>query len=416
MTCRSTIKVYGDGLSLDDIRCTPAFDHRSDCHCRKGYTSAAGAGVHTVGEGSFVALVVSDPSKFASVLPTGIAEASGQWTGAAASTVLPAFVAGGGQLGKGHLRFDRAQEQYLDAGVHDFKIAYKGGFTAVAVVRFTAATASWERVFDVGNGQSNNNLVLLREDNLVSFRVYSDKGGGDKQCMVDSRSDMVVVGQWLVMIARYEAATQSAELRVNNEVFSAVCLGAVTDRKLRKAYIGKSQWLADGNSFLDADVAGVFLVDRYVEVNAAQAIAAAMDEGTDFAERAGRDSVCSACPAGKFKGEVGSANCTACGPGSHSTAGSSSCACVAGYTGPDGDGGSCTACKPNTYKSAGGSAPCQACPPNTTSATGGGQSICECTRAAGSAPSHFVILSVSLGLASSAFSDDKVSALPLSSC
>jgi hypothetical protein len=410
VTCRSIIKVHGNGLSLDDVRSTPAFDHRSDCHCRPGYT---GAGVHTVGYGSFMALVVSQPAKFASVLPTGIAEASGQWSGASSSTVVPAFVADGGQTGKGHLRFNRAQEQYLDAGVHDFKIASNGGFTAVAVIRFTATTASWERVFDIGNGQSSNNLMLAREDSMVSFKIYSDQGQGAKLCVVETRSDMVGVGQWMVMIARYDAETRSAELRVDNEVFSAACLGAVTDRKLHKSYIGKSQWLADGNSFLDADVAGLFLVDRYVEVNAAKAMAAAMAAGTNFAERAGRDSVCSACPAGKFKGEMGSGACTACGLHAHSTAGSSSCACVAGYTGPEGDGGACTACKPNTYKSAEGSAPCQACPPNTTTSTGGRQSICDCTRGAGSGPSHSVILAVSLGMPSDAFSG-KVSTLPSS--
>ena len=422
---------------------------------------------YPIGYGSFMALVVSASVKFASVLPTGIAEASGQWTSARSSSVLPAFVAQGGQLSKGHIKFNRAQQQYLDAGRHAFNIASNGGFTAVAVVRFTAATAQWERVFDVGNGQSNNNLMLAREDNTLHFRIYSDKGSGDKQCLVQSRADMVTVGQWMVIIARHQVQAQSAELRVDDEVFSATCSGVVTDRVLSKAYVGKSQWLDDGNSYLDAEVAGLFAVDRYLEVNAAKAMATAIDQGTDFTAKAGKNTVCSACPAGKFKNKVGSAACTSCPSNSQSTAGSSLCTCVAGYAGPE--GGPCTECKPNTYKAGGGNAsvercgpkffgnrcggsgatalpswalycneesgwcgqtdahqqaqvstaydfvannggpPCEACPSNTSTASVGRRSVCDCMRPSGWAPSHSVILSVSLSMASSAFSD-KVSA------
>ena len=55
------------------------------------------------------------------------------------STVLPAYNSQGGPLGKGHLSFDHAQTQYLDGGALRFNMASNGGFTVVAVVRFSGS-------------------------------------------------------------------------------------------------------------------------------------------------------------------------------------------------------------------------------------------------------------------------------------
>ena len=46
-------------------------------------------------------------------------------------------------MGKGHLSFNRAQTQYLDGVALRFIMASNGGFTVVAVVRFSGSPGHW---------------------------------------------------------------------------------------------------------------------------------------------------------------------------------------------------------------------------------------------------------------------------------
>jgi hypothetical protein len=46
-------------------------------------------------------------------------------------------------MGKGHLSIDRTQTQYLDGVALRFIMASNGGFTVVAVVRFSGSPGHW---------------------------------------------------------------------------------------------------------------------------------------------------------------------------------------------------------------------------------------------------------------------------------
>ena len=277
-------------VNLDHLAPTSASDHISDCLCNEGYTSE---GDLALVDRTFLALVPASSPKLASP--------STRDQNAIGSLVLPAFSAGGGPEGKGAVRFTRAQEQYLNGGKHTFKIATNGGLTVIAVVRFVNPSAAWERIIDFGNGQSNDNLMLAREDNLLYWRIYDDKGGGSKVCDLSTGVDVVVKDAWMTVVARYNNKTNTAELRVGSRDFSQACTGAVDDRTLSKTYVGKSMWTADGNSYLDADVAGLFVIDTYVDADAAGAIAGTMTKGKDLTELSAKSVSCTACPSGKYK-------------------------------------------------------------------------------------------------------------------
>ena len=75
----------------------------------------------------------------------------------------------------------------------------------------------------------------------------------------------------------------------------------------------------------------------------------------------GADVVCSACPVGKFSGELTSDPCEDCAANMEATEeGLSACVCMAGFEGAD-----CTACPSGYYKEQSGAAGCDACPAGT---------------------------------------------------
>ena len=93
--------------------------------------------------------------------------------------------------------------------------------------------------------------------------------------------------------------------------------------------------------------------------------------------------LCNACPAGKFKPNVGDENCTACPAHSDSSVVASEaisdCQCQKGYSGPD--GGTCEPCEPGTYKAITGAAACVKCVGGKFSsavAATGGSTCLEC--------------------------------------
>ena len=84
-------------------------------------------------------------------------------------------------------------------------------------------------------------------------------------------------------------------------------------------------------------------------------------EGKSGGGTEGADVVCSACPVGKFSGELTSAPCEDCAANMEATEeGLSACVCMAGFEGAD-----CTACPSGYYKEQSGAASCDACPAGT---------------------------------------------------
>jgi hypothetical protein len=110
------------------------------------------------------------------------------------------------------------------------------------------------------------------------------------------------------------------------------------DRTFDAIYLGRSR---TNTGHLNGDIAGAFIVDELLTIDATTVIANDMVNGMDLTD--------TTCPSGN--------TCTVCPADSTSPTGSTqitSCTCNQGYTGLN--GGPCTACPVGTYKQNSGSA------------------------------------------------------------
>jgi hypothetical protein len=311
----------------------------------------------------FLALVLGSPPRFASM--------SSRNSAPLGSAVLPVYNALGGPQGKGHVTFNRAQSQYLDAGPRTLNIATNGGLTIVVVVRFTGTVGSWERIIDLGSGQDTNNLVLCRRSTDSGFNLIFQTQPSGPSNSVENRpvdyyiDNMIEQNTWVTVVVRYSESTTSLnqfvvevskEPRVWHYKFSYV-FDTVPDRTVSGTYIGKSWWSSVGDYF-NGDMAGVFVVDEYLTTDATRAIVDSMTRGEDLTNQGPCAVSNAACVAGTYKVLTGTASaspsstCIACPSNSCSPAGSTaltSCTCNAGSAGPD--GGPCAPCVAGKYKS-----------------------------------------------------------------
>jgi len=79
----------------------------------------------------------------------------------------PAVSPTGGPGGGGMLTFDRTQAQFLDGGARTFNIQSNGGFTLVAVVKFTGAVAAFERIIEFSDNAGEPSCSNLEWGNRI---------------------------------------------------------------------------------------------------------------------------------------------------------------------------------------------------------------------------------------------------------
>ena len=302
---------------------------------------------------------------------------------------IPTYNAVGGPNGKGHVSFNRANSQYLDAGSRTFNIATNGGFTIVAVVRFTGSSGAHERILDMGSGPDNNNLFLAREATTPNLLVDMRNGQGGDGVAHTVSTGAITQNLWLTVVVSYLTSTRICSLTVNGVLSSTTGSITLTDRTVSLSWMGRSHW---ADSFLNADLAGVFVVDEFLNADTTTAISNAMKQGIDLTntpcegiaqycsstlgcscntgytgpETGASKGQCSICPAGTYKSTNGSAACTNCTANANSLLGSKNvgdCSCNPGYSGSD--VGPCVACAAGTVKNMSGSAACSTCPADT---------------------------------------------------
>jgi hypothetical protein len=225
---------------------------------------------------------------------------------------LPAYYPLGGPQGKGHVSFDRAQSQYLDAGPRTLNIATNGGLTIVAVVRFTGTVGDSEKIIGLGSASGysfvdwsqpatyhQNTIILGRFAVTSSIRIQISNGG----VFFIEMEIPFVQGSWLTVVVRYLASTRECVLKVNNDNSAGTASEALTDRTVSQTYMGKSHW---NDPYFNGDMAGVFVVDEYLSAETASAIADDMVQGVDLSNsELCKTGPCVRCEAGTYKRTVG---------------------------------------------------------------------------------------------------------------
>jgi len=227
---------------------------------------------------------------------------------------------------KGAVTFDRAVSLYLDSGSHQFNVG-TNGFTAVAVVRFTAVGA-WESIIDMGKGMSNDNIDITRVGSTtqLSFSIYN----GNSECSVRSATGALVLNTWLTIVATYDHNDRNLKMRIGSTIATnIVCDVARTNRNVVNTYVSRSNW---GGGFISGSIAGLYAVDALLTEEEIGSVVSRINAGEDTLQ------ACAGCPANTFKAGAGNAlsACEACPANSNSAAGSpanTACQCNAGYAG-----------------------------------------------------------------------------------
>jgi hypothetical protein len=199
------------------------------------------------------------------------------------------YSAAGGPAGNGHVSFNRAESDFLDAGTRTLNIASNGGFTIVTVVRFTGSAPGWDRIIDFGDLAivKGNGMILAGTPGQMNFQLFT---AGSLVVGIYSSSTTIVQNTWHTIIARYDASTWAAEMRVDGVVVgTATASAALPDMTVKETIVGTS---LNYDRYLNADMAGLLVVDQYLDLATAVALADAMKTSGVSG------GTCLACPAG----------------------------------------------------------------------------------------------------------------------
>ena len=225
---------------------------------------------------------------------------------------LPAYNPLGGPSGKGHVSFNRTNSEFLNAGPRRLNCVTNGGLTIVVVFRWTGQVFDSESIIQAGNVFSLSRIgtgggIMLYLNRGDWYYVYSSTWSNDGGAQ----------GTWNTFTVRYNYATGYASKKYNSYQTSTGIAIQVSDRDVDGIYIGSSQ---SNTNFLNADVAGVFVVDEFLGEDATNAIAQAMRNGVDLTDTtcpSGNN--CTVCAVNTFKPSAGYDPCTACPTGKYST-------------------------------------------------------------------------------------------------
>lgn len=213
----------------------------------------------------------------------------------------PSYNATGGPAGNGHIKFQRSKSQYLDAGPNSFYIASNGGFSMVAVVRFTGSPGYYERLLDFGNGRPLDNIMIARYQTSSGLHI-TFWNGASAVCSMKLHN-VLEQNTWLTVVVRFDAKDNFLEARVEGRgAANVTCAAAPQDRNISLGtYVGRSHWYgSSADEFLDAEIAGYFVIDEHLNMHAIKALEAAIYRGEDLTRPN-----CSACTPGKYLAGMG---------------------------------------------------------------------------------------------------------------
>jgi hypothetical protein len=182
-------------------------------------------------------------------------------------------------LDPAYISLNRASSQYIYPSPKlSFNCNTNSGFTAIARIRFTGTVGSWERIFDFGNGNASNNIVLARPlaNNYLSFRFWN---GATRTGAFDFTNVAIVQDTWTTVAIRftnnnangaqlYKDSFASAAQTISSTGFSMINTGS-----LRNNYIGRS--FDPTNVYANLDIAGLLVYDKVLttsELNACKTV------------------------------------------------------------------------------------------------------------------------------------------------
>jgi hypothetical protein len=173
------------------------------------------------------------------------------------STPIPPYVS----LTNNNVASSLSTGKYLDLGSKTFNINTNGGFTAVWYGAFTGTANNFERIFDFGSGQANNNLIVYRETTSTSlnFGLFNSSTP-----YVITTTGGITQNEWAVWTFRYTASTRLMEILKNGiSLVTGTAGAAITDRTLTSNRIGRSNW-ASGDTYGSINMTGLYVYSSFL--------------------------------------------------------------------------------------------------------------------------------------------------------
>ena len=157
------------------------------------------------------------------------------------------------------VQFNRTSSQYINKGASTLNAGTGGGFTCLAMMRFTGTPGSNERIFDLGNANGSNTVVLHRSGTTtgLAFVYYINVS----PAVTLTATATITQGEWAVFACRMNNSTGLAQVFKNNVVAaSASGISAMGNRSFVAMAIGKSWWATD--AYLNGDIKTLVMYDR----------------------------------------------------------------------------------------------------------------------------------------------------------
>jgi len=102
---------------------------------------------------------------------------------------------------KQSVSFNAGRSQFLDGG--STTLTFSGGLTVITRFRFTGHMNAWERIFDFGDGENDDNVYLARRDrtSTLQFQVINV----DQVACELNVDNVLVQDEWMTIAVRYNA-------------------------------------------------------------------------------------------------------------------------------------------------------------------------------------------------------------------
>ena len=181
-------------------------------------------------------------------------------------------LSGSATLGTGHDGSGTAFEMNGSSGSGEIEGLVTGGAMSVSSwVRYDNFNQNYVRVFDFGDGQSNNNILLARNNSELRLHIVNDENTGGFQLGVPG---FFTVGEWVHITATI-ADDGTISIYKNGEL-AGEAAGIVPTEKVRSNnYIGKSNWSQNG--YLDGAIDEFAVYSKALSAAEVQAVYMASD-------------------------------------------------------------------------------------------------------------------------------------------
>lgn len=156
----------------------------------------------------------------------------------------------------GFIGFD-AVNDYVNFG--SISTNFSSGFSASFYANMGASTQSWERIFDFGNGQSNDNILIGRSGNTdnLAFEIYSSSTSLG-QCI---SAGLISNNTWAHYTLTVDG-TNCRWYRNGNLVSSTSYTGLPRNVTRTSNFLGRSNWSGDG--YFESGISEISLYNRAI--------------------------------------------------------------------------------------------------------------------------------------------------------